>query len=232
MPKPSLSRQPPAKFQWEYRGLKQEALSKAILSHTVTFASGVAGTGKTAVSVFTALDLLDKGVRNGGIDRIVVTRPLVTVGSDFGFLPGDLKDKIDPFLRPVFDLVKESDHPKTQDWLYGDHSPLEGLAVEMMRGMTFHNCLVLVDEAQNLKHSQMQMLLTRVGENCRMVFTGDESQIDLKTGQSGFEHAMKILDGNDKVEHVHFTVDDVVRSDFVGDVIRAYADNPPPKGKA
>jgi phosphate starvation-inducible PhoH-like protein len=224
--KPRTNYKPDA-FKWEIKGERQDALHQSILEHKLTFALGPAGTGKTLVAVYTALDMLDKGLRRGGIEKVVVTRPLTTVDDEeFGFLPGDLNEKIAPFMRPVMELLKRSNHPKTQEYLYpreGGSQVFEGMPLATMRGMTFEDCLFLIDEAQNSSRSQMEMALTRIGENCHTVVTGDPTQCDLKPGQSGLLHAVELFRDHPNVGVIEFTVDDVRRSDFVGDVIRAYA---------
>lgn len=218
-------------FEWETLGERQAELKTSILDNTVSFAIGPAGTGKTLVATYCALDALDKGIKKNGVDRIVVTRPLVTVDEQVGYLPGTLEEKIDPFLQPVIDLVKSANHPRMQELLYAADSPMQGLAIAMMRGITFENCFVIIDEAQNITASQFEMILTRVGKNCKMVITGDPSQCDLKTPKkSGLLHAIGLMSNDPTVGVIRFTVDDVQRSDFVGRVIRAYdADRSKPK---
>ncbi len=212
------------KFEWETLGHNQELLKKSIQDKVVTFAIGPAGTGKSLVSIYCALDALDLSSKNGGVSQVIVTRPLVTVGQSFGYLPGTLSEKTDPYLQAVFDIIKGSNHPRTQEFLEGNSPHFSGLAVEMMRGMTLSDCLVIVDEAQNLTSQQLEMLLTRIGPNCKMAITGDPSQTDLrKPYESGLMQAVKLLESDPQVGVVRFTVDDVKRSDIVGRIIRAYA---------
>jgi phosphate starvation-inducible PhoH-like protein len=126
-------------------------------------------------------------------------------------------------MRPVLDLLKSSEHPRTQEFLQAAESPFEGIALATMRGMTFSDAYVILDEAQNITRAQMEMALTRIGTNCKMIVTGDPSQCDLKPGQSGLLHSVELFKDHKDVGVVEFTADDVRRSDFVGDVIRAYA---------
>jgi phosphate starvation-inducible PhoH-like protein len=217
-----------AKSFWETLGDNQVAMRRAIFEKRVTIAVGPAGTGKTLVATFCAIELLEKTIRNNGIDKFVISRPTVVVGEDLGFLPGSLDDKISPFLRPVYELIKDSNHRMTQEFIMPrdqhEASRIEGVAISMMRGMTFTSSLVLIDEAQNLTAQQFEMMLTRIGENSKMVFTGDLSQCDLPHGPRGMQQAMDLLKDDPEVAVIEFTADDVRRCDFVGRVIKKYAE--------
>jgi phosphate starvation-inducible PhoH-like protein len=202
-------------------------LRDAILSHDITFAIGPAGTGKTAVATFVALELLDKRTKNGGVDSILATRPLVTSGPSPGALPGDLREKVDPYLRAIYDLIRVSNHPRSQELLHPREdkaAELEGIPVEMLRGLTFDDKFVILDEAQNVTIPQMEMVMTRLGHNSKLVITGDVNQCDLpRQVMSGLAHAVDLFRNNPKFGLVQFQVEDVQRADIVGDVIRAYA---------
>jgi phosphate starvation-inducible PhoH-like protein len=220
-------------------GLKQTAMRAAILAKPVVFAVGAAGTGKSLAAIYTALELLDRGKR-GGVNRIVVSRPLVTVGEEFGHLPGTLTEKTDPYMRPIQELIRDSAHPALQDLLDPNDDHIQTLPIAMMRGLTFHDTVVLVDEAQNLRREQIKMLLTRLGQNAKIILTGDASQTDLKQGSSGLTHAVNLFRGDTDVEVIEFGVADILRHDFVGRAITAYAKDaeeyvasqqPPKRGK-
>jgi phosphate starvation-inducible protein PhoH and related proteins len=189
------------------------------LNHApLTFGLGPAGTGKTYMAVAKAVSMMVKGE----VDRIILSRPAVEAGERLGFLPGDLKDKVDPYLRPLYDAL--------YDMLPGDQvvkklqaGEIEVAPLAFMRGRTLANSFVILDEAQNTTTVQMKMFLTRMGEHSRMVVTGDMSQIDLPPGvRSGLRDAIEILDGMEGVQFVNFTDRDVVRHDLVTRIVRAY----------
>jgi phosphate starvation-inducible PhoH-like protein len=195
----------------------------AIIDKPVVFALGCAGTGKSLCATYTALELLDRGVKNGGVERIVVTRPLVTAGEEFGHLPGDLGDKVDPYMRPIIALLEDSNHPRLQTLLDGGKG-IETVPVALIRGLTFHDAIVLVDEAQNLRREQIKMILTRLGRNAKIILTGDTTQTDLKNGGSGLAEAAAMFKDDPAVEVITFGIDDILRHDFVGRVIQRYAE--------
>ncbi|WP_096702687.1 PhoH family protein [Magnetospirillum sp. 15-1] len=184
----------------------------------LTFGLGPAGTGKTYLAVAKAVSMMVAGE----VDRIILSRPAVEAGERLGFLPGDLKDKVDPYLRPLYDAL--------YDMLPGDQVAKKLLAGEIevaplafMRGRTLANSFIILDEAQNTTAMQMRMFLTRMGEHSRMVVTGDVSQTDLPSGvRSGLLDAIHILDGMEGVRFVRFTDKDVVRHDLVTRIVRAY----------
>jgi phosphate starvation-inducible PhoH-like protein len=179
---------------------------------------GPAGTGKTYLAVAVAVAMLTKG----SIDRIVLSRPAVEAGERLGFLPGDLRDKVDPYLRPLYDALYDM-MPAEQVMRRLSNGEIEVAPLAFMRGRTLSNSFVILDEAQNTTPVQMKMFLTRLGEGSRMAVTGDLSQIDLPAGQRcGLADAVETLDAVDGVTIVRFTEADVVRHPLVGRVVRAY----------
>ena len=189
----------------------------SIENNIVTFGVGPSGTGKTAVAVMRAADefLAQR------IERIIVTRPIVEVGNTLGFLPGAVEEKQAPYLAPVMNelYARMGKGPLEYALKAGQ---IEATPIELMRGTNFHDCWVILDEAQNTTITQMKMFLTRVGRNCRVIINGDAEQIDIK-GTSGLVDAIDRLPDVCGVGVVEFTWDDVVRSRFVKDVLRAYA---------
>ncbi|WP_054653274.1 PhoH family protein [Limosilactobacillus equigenerosi] len=190
----------------------------AIKHRDVTFGIGPAGTGKTYLAVAMAVASL----KHGEVDRIVLTRPAVEAGESLGFLPGDLKEKVDPYLRPIYDALNSilgADHVER----LMDRGVIEIAPLAYMRGRTLDNAFVILDEAQNTTNAQMKMFLTRLGFGSKMVVNGDVSQIDLPHGaKSGLISAQQILKGIDAIEFVRFQADDVVRHPVVAKIITAY----------
>ena len=190
----------------------------AMAHQELVFGVGPAGTGKTYLAVAKAVTMM----MEGQIERIVLSRPAVEAGERLGFLPGDLKDKVDPSLRPLYDAL--------HDMLPGDQvakklaaGDIEVAPLAFMRGRTLANAFVILDEAQNTTPVQMKMFLTRMGENSRMVVTGDLSQVDLPPGtKSGLLDALETLNGIEDVGFIHFTHRDVVRHSLVAKIIKAY----------
>ena len=184
----------------------------------LTFGVGPAGTGKTYLAVAHAAMLLERGV----VDRIVLTRPAVEAGERLGFLPGEMRDKMDPYLRPLYDALNDMiPADKVERALAA--GVIEVAPLAFMRGRTLSNAVVILDEAQNTTSMQMKMFLTRLGENAAMIVTGDPTQIDLPPGQkSGLVEALRILDGVDGIAVTRFTGDDVVRHPLVGRIVKAY----------
>ena len=184
----------------------------------LVFGLGPAGTGKTYLAVAKAVTMM----MAGEVDRIVLSRPAVEAGERLGFLPGDMKEKVDPYLRPLYDAL--------HDMLPGDQvikklaaGDIEVAPLAFMRGRTLANSFVILDEAQNTTPVQMKMFLTRMGENSRMVVTGDLSQVDLPPGtRSGLQDALETLEGIEDIGFVHFTHRDVVRHSLVAKIIKAY----------
>jgi len=179
---------------------------------------GPAGTGKT----YTAVAVAVKALKNKEIKRIILTRPAVEAGESLGFLPGDLKEKIDPYLRPLYDALDDMIPPDKLK-LYLDNRTIEVAPLAFMRGRTLDNCFVILDEAQNTTDLQIKMFLTRMGPSAKVIITGDLSQVDLPAKQtSGLMKATKILSKIKGIEIVALNVDDVVRHRLVKEIIKAY----------
>jgi phosphate starvation-inducible PhoH-like protein len=199
----------------------QAAYLRALRDTDMVFALGPAGTGKTYLAVAVAVAMLAKGT----VDRIVLSRPAVEAGERLGFLPGDLREKIDPYLRPLYDALHDM-LPAEQVMKRLSTGEIEIAPLAFMRGRTLSNSFVIVDEAQNTTPVQMKMLLTRLGENSRMVVTGDLSQVDLPGGvRSGLRDAVDILARVEGIGFVWFTEADVVRHSLVSRIVRAYDDH-------
>jgi phosphate starvation-inducible PhoH-like protein len=200
------------------RNAAQHSYLQALKQYELVFAQGPAGTGKTWLAVGHAVQLLERGT----VERLVLSRPAVEAGERLGFLPGDMKEKVDPYLRPIYDAL--------YDFMEARHverglqtGMIEIAPLAFMRGRTLSNAIVLLDEAQNTTTMQMKMFLTRLGENSRMIINGDSSQIDLPTGQkSGLIEALRILEGVEGIGHVTFGEEDVVRHDLVRRIVGAY----------
>jgi len=196
----------------------QAAYLKALHSHELVFGIGPAGTGKTYLAVAMAVSLLMRGQ----VDRLILSRPAVEAGERLGFLPGDLRDKIDPYLRPLYDALYDM-MPGEQVVSRLANGEIEVAPLAFMRGRTLSNAFIILDEAQNTTPVQMKMFLTRLGENSRMAITGDLSQIDLPKGQqSGLRDAVTMLAGLEEVACVQFTNVDVVRHSLVTRIVQAY----------
>ena len=196
----------------------QQRYIRALLDSELTFGLGPAGTGKTYLAVGMAVSMLT----SGRVDRIILSRPAVEAGERLGFLPGDMRDKIDPYLRPLYDALYDMMAAEQVDRKL-ESGEIEVAPLAFMRGRTLSNAYVILDEAQNATSVQMKMFLTRLGENSRMVVTGDLSQIDLPGGvASGLRHAIKTLDGVDGVTAVHLRAEDVVRHELVSRIVSAY----------
>ncbi|PWC32217.1 PhoH family protein [Azospirillum sp. TSO35-2] len=200
------------------RSPTQAAYLQALAESELVFGLGPAGTGKTYLAVAHGVALLT----TGQVDRIVLSRPAVEAGERLGFLPGDLKEKVDPYLRPLYDALHDM-LPAEQVKKRLESGEIEIAPLAFMRGRTLGNAFVILDEAQNTTPMQMKMFLTRLGEGGRMVVTGDISQIDLPTGtRSGLRDALEILQGVEGARFVRFTDADVVRHPMVARIIRAY----------
>lgn len=191
---------------------------EALAAHDLVFGLGPAGTGKTFLAVAHGAGLL----RSGEVERLVVTRPAVEAGERLGFLPGDLTEKVDPYMAPVWEAMNEILGPD-QFRRRRERGEIEVAPIAFMRGRTLSQAFVIVDEAQNTSRLQMKMVLTRLGEGSRMAVTGDPSQVDLiNPGDSGLAHAVSILEGVEGVAVSRFTNVDVVRHPLVGRIIGAY----------
>ncbi len=200
------------------RSAGQRDYIKALRERELVFGIGPAGTGKTYLAVAVAVTMLT----SGAVDRIVLSRPAVEAGERLGFLPGDMRDKIDPYLRPLYDALYDV-LPPDQVVKRLNSGEIEIAPLAFMRGRTLSNAFVILDEAQNTTQVQMKMFLTRLGENSRMVVTGDLSQIDLPSGSvSGLRHAARTVSGIAGVSVVRFTDQDVVRHALVRRIVRAY----------
>ena len=196
----------------------QLAFVKAMQEKPIVFAIGPAGTGKTYLAVIQAVTALKKG----DVKRIVLTRPAVEAGENLGFLPGDLKEKVDPYLTPLYDALRVClGNEKTEVLI--EKGTIEIAPLAYMRGRTLDDCYVILDEAQNTTTSQMKMFLTRLGFNSKMIITGDITQIDLEHKiKSGLEEASAILKGIDDIAILHLSSDDVVRHPLVQKIIERY----------
>ncbi|MFZ1680468.1 MAG: PhoH family protein [Rhizobiaceae bacterium] len=200
------------------RSPNQDAYMRALERSELVFGVGPAGTGKTYIAVAQAAMLLERGL----VERIVLSRPAVEAGERLGFLPGDMKEKVDPYLRPLYDAL--------YDMMPGDKveraiaaGVIEIAPLAFMRGRTLAHAAVILDEAQNTTVMQMKMFLTRLGEGSRMMVTGDPSQVDLPQGvRSGLVEALRILDGVDGIVTVRFTEKDVVRHPLVAEIVAAW----------
>ena len=196
----------------------QRLYLKAIMGHDISFGVGPAGTGKTFLAVAAAVDAFERGT----VERIVLTRPAVEAGERLGFLPGDLTQKVDPYLRPLYDALFDlMGFEKSQRLM--ERQSIEVAPLAYMRGRTLNNAFVILDEAQNTTPEQMKMFLTRIGFGSKAVITGDVTQIDLPKGvPSGLKHAIRILDGVRGIEITRFTSKDVVRHPLVARIVDAY----------
>ncbi|MEL6375276.1 MAG: PhoH family protein [Pseudomonadota bacterium] len=196
----------------------QNAYIQAMQRFDLVFGIGPAGTGKTYLAVAAAAAALEANQ----VDRIILSRPAVEAGERLGFLPGDMRDKVDPYLRPLYDSLYDVLAPEKVERDL-EAGVIEVAPLAFMRGRTLANAFVILDEAQNTTSMQMKMFLTRLGENAKMVVTGDPSQIDLPSGQtSGLEEAVALLRHVDEIEAVRFQAEDVVRRDLVAHIVKAY----------
>lgn len=196
----------------------QRKLVKAYESNDLMFAVGPAGSGKT----YTAIALAVKALKNRVVRRIILSRPAVEAGEKLGFLPGDMKEKIDPYLQPLYDALQDM-IPAVKLKEYLENGTIQIAPLAYMRGRTLNNAFVILDEAQNTTTNQLKMFLTRMGTNAKFVVTGDITQIDLPNPMtSGLVQAMRILKGIDGIERIKFSVKDIVRHRLVQDIVEAY----------
>jgi phosphate starvation-inducible PhoH-like protein len=198
--------------------VNQQKLVDQVKINDLVFALGPAGTGKTYISVALAV----RALKNKLVKKIIITRPAVEAGENLGFLPGDLKEKIDPYLRPIYDALNDMiPHEKLQ--YYMEREIIEIAPLAYMRGRTLNNAFILLDEAQNTTPMQMKMFLTRMGPESKMIVTGDTSQVDLPRNQrSGLKEAVRILNEVKGIGFVELSEKDVVRHRLVRDIIEAY----------
>lgn len=198
----------------------QHRMTESVDKNDLMFAVGPAGTGKT----YTAVALAVRALKNKEVKRIILTRPAVEAGENLGFLPGDMRDKLDPYLQPLYDALRDMIHPQKLITFVEDGT-IEVAPLAYMRGRTLDNAFVILDEAQNATPNQLKMFLTRMGKNAKFIVTGDITQIDLPRNQkSGLVHAMKILQNISGVDFVHLTADDIVRHKLVKNIIKAYSE--------
>ena len=200
------------------RNANQSRMVKSFANNDLTFALGPAGTGKTYIAIALAVAAL----KNKSCKRIILSRPAVEAGEKLGFLPGDMKDKIDPYLRPLYDALEDMiPQLKLKEYMESDVIQIAPLA--FMRGRTLNDAVVILDEAQNTTKHQMKMFLTRLGVNSRMIITGDATQIDLpRTVQSGLLQALKILKGVEGIGVIEYGKKDIVRHPLVQRIVDAY----------
>lgn len=200
--------------------LGQKKYIEAMKKNDIVFAIGPAGTGKTYLAVAMAIDTLKRGI----VQRIILTRPAIEAGEKLGFLPGTFMEKVDPYLRPLYDAMFDMmSFSKFQS--YRERGIIEIVPLAYMRGRTLNNSFVILDEAQNTTHQQMKMFLTRIGFNSKAVITGDVTQVDLEKGKvSGLIEAQKILSGIDGIAFAYLKKEDIVRHPLVKKIIKAYED--------
>jgi len=196
----------------------QKKLVESVETNDIVFAIGPAGTGKT----YTAVALAVRALKSKSVKRIVLTRPAVEAGENLGFLPGDLKDKLDPYLQPLYDALRDM-LPPAKLLTYLEDGTIEIAPLAFMRGRTLDNAFVILDEAQNATRLQLKMFLTRMGKNAKFIVTGDITQIDLPFKQpSGLIHSSKILQNIEGIGFIQLEECDVVRHKLVIDILRAY----------
>lgn len=196
----------------------QKLLVEAVESNDLVFAVGPAGTGKTYISVALAV----RALKNKDVKKIIITRPAVEAGENLGFLPGDLKEKIDPYLRPIYDALNDM-IPTEKLRYYRENGVIEIAPLAYMRGRTLNNAYILLDEAQNTTPMQIKMFLTRMGPDSKVIITGDKSQIDLPRNQkSGLVDALNVLKEVKNIGFVELDEKDVVRHKLVKEIIKAY----------
>ena len=205
----------------------QKRYVDAIRSHTITFGLGPAGTGKTYLAMAMAVAAL----KRKEVGRIILTRPIVEAGENLGFLPGTINEKVDPYIRPLYDaLFDMTDMERANDLI--DSGVIEIAPLAFMRGRTLNDSFIILDEAQNTTPEQMKMFLTRLGFGSKAVITGDITQIDLPDGkQSGLREALRVLDGVEGITQCFLTEKDVVRHELVQRIVKAYAEYENKKGK-
>ena len=202
------------------RTANQRKMVDSINKNDVLFAIGPAGTGKT----YTAVALAVRALKNKEIKRIILTRPAVEAGESLGFLPGDLKEKVDPYLRPLYDALDDMIPPEKLK-VYLENRTIEVAPLAFMRGRTLDNCFVILDEAQNSTDLQLKMFLTRMGPTAKFIVTGDVTQIDLpKKAQSGLQNALRILGDIKGIDIIYLSGEDVVRHKLVKQILKAYGD--------
>ena len=200
------------------RTLNQRKLLDSVHKNNMVFAIGPAGTGKT----YTGIALAVKALKNKNVKRIILTRPAIEAGENLGFLPGDLKEKLDPYMQPLYDSLKDM-IPSEKLKKYMEDEVIQIAPLAFMRGRTLDNAFVILDEGQNTTHSQMKMFLTRMGKNAKFIITGDPGQVDLpRNAISGIKEAILILKNTPGVGIVHLDESDVIRNKLVKKIVEAY----------
>ena len=200
------------------RTLNQRKIIDSVNNNDMVFAIGPAGTGKT----YTGIALAVKALKNKNVKRIILTRPAIEAGENLGFLPGDLKEKLDPYMQPLYDSLKDM-IPSEKLKKYMEDEVIQIAPLAFMRGRTLDNAFVILDEAQNTTHSQMKMFLTRMGKNAKFIITGDPGQVDLpRNAISGIKEAILILKNTPGVGIVHLDESDVIRNKLVKKIVDAY----------
>lgn len=203
------------------RTKNQKRLVDDYQGHDLIFATGPAGTGKT----YTAIALAVRALKNREVKRLILTRPAVEAGERLGFLPGDLKDKLDPYLQPLYDALQDM-VPAQRLKSYMEDGTIQIAPLAYMRGRTLESAFVILDEAQNTNLVQLKMFLTRMGNHAKFIVTGDITQIDLPNkGDSGLKRAMEILKGIPGISYVNFTKEDIVRHPLVTKIVKAFEGN-------
>src|SRR5205809_5508443 len=196
----------------------QDAYLRALKRWPLVFGTGPAGTGKTWLAVAYAVQLFERKE----VDRIILSRPAVEAGERLGFLPGDMREKVDPYLRPIYDALYDLMDARIVERAL-QTGEIEIAPLAFMRGRTLSNAVIILDEAQNTTAMQMKMFLTRLGEGSRMIVTGDPSQVDLPPGQtSGLAEATRLLERVEGIGHVAYTAEDVIRHELVARIVAAY----------
>ena len=200
------------------RTLNQRKIIDSVTNNDMVFAIGPAGTGKT----YTGIALAVKALKNKNVKRIILTRPAIEAGENLGFLPGDLKEKLDPYMQPLYDSLKDM-IPSEKLKKYMEDEVIQIAPLAFMRGRTLDNAFVILDEGQNTTHSQMKMFLTRMGKNAKFIITGDPGQVDLpRNAISGIKEAILILKNTPGVGIVHLDESDVIRNKLVKKIVDAY----------
>ena len=200
------------------RTLNQRKIIDSVNNNDMVFAIGPAGTGKT----YTGIALAVKALKNKNVKRIILTRPAIEAGENLGFLPGDLKEKLDPYMQPLYDSLKDM-IPSEKLKKYMEDEVIQIAPLAFMRGRTLDNAFVILDEGQNTTHSQMKMFLTRMGKNAKFIITGDPGQVDLpRNAISGIKEAILILKNTPGVGIVHLDESDVIRNKLVKKIVDAY----------
>lgn len=219
-PKPKQPRENFSITQIKTRGPNQHIYLQSIIDYDIVFGIGPAGVGKTMIPTAIAMDQLLKGE----VSKIIITRPIREAGENMGFLPGGLDEKMDPYMRPIFDFLSRFVHFQTLK-TFLEQKIIEIAPLAFMRGRTFEDCFIILDEAQNTTVEQMKMFLTRIGHGSKVVITGDPGQTDIRT-MNGLEDAQNRLGHIEDISFCYFTEADIVRHPLVGRIVNAYEGKP------